>query len=93
MAFANGLLMSVPRFLWTECNNRVSQQNQPNTKKLKQQALMKDETYDVKKANSFEKFLEMKKGKKKEHLRQQIVLHFRSEDISFVEKHYLPQNT
>ena len=54
---------------------------------------MKDETYDVKKVNSFEKFLEMKKGKKKEHLRQQIVLHFRSEDISFVEKHYLPQNT
>ena len=41
MAFANGLLMSVPSFLWTECNNRVSQQNQPNTKKLKQQALMK----------------------------------------------------
>ena len=35
----------------------------------------------------------MKKEKKKEHLRQQIVLHFRSEDISFVEKHYLPQNT
>ena len=70
-----------------------AQQNQPNTKKLKQQALMKDETYDVKKANSFEKFLEMKKGTTKEHLRQQIVLHFRSEDISFVEKHYLPQNT
>ena len=35
----------------------------------------------------------MKKEKKKEHLRQQIVFHFRSEDISFVEKHYLPQNT
>ena len=35
----------------------------------------------------------MKKEKKKEHLGQQIVFHFRSEDISFVEKHYLPQNT
>ena len=33
------------------------------------------------------------KKEKKEHLRQQIVFHFRSEDISFVEKHYLPQNT
>ena len=35
----------------------------------------------------------MKKEKKKEHLRQPIVFHFRSEDISCVEKHYLPQNT
>ena len=32
-------------------------------------------------------------GQKKEHLRPPIVSHFRSEDISCVEKHYLPQNT
>jgi len=34
----------------------------------------------------------MKKEKKKEHLRQAIASHFRSEDISCVEKHYLPRN-
>jgi len=35
----------------------------------------------------------VKKEKKKEHLRQQIVFHPRSEYPYFVEKHYLPQNT
>ena len=65
MAFANGLLMSVPSFLWTECNNRVSQQNQPNTKKLKQQALMEDETYEVKKANSLKSYMRWKRKKRK----------------------------
>ena len=52
-----------------------------------------DETCEVKKATNFEKLHEMKKEKKKEHLRQAIASHFRSEDISCVEKHYLPQNT
>ena len=35
----------------------------------------------------------MMKEKKKGHLRQPIVSPFKSEDISCVEKHYLPQNT
>ena len=35
----------------------------------------------------------MMKEKKKGHLRQPIVSPFKSEDISCVKKHYLPQNT
>ena len=72
------------------CEQNVTTES---TKHQKVEATSFDETYEVKKGNSFEKLHEMKKEKKKEHLRQQIVLHFRSEDISFVEKHYLPQNT
>ena len=45
------------------------------------------------KSNQFWKVTWDEKEKKKEHLRQPIVFHFRSEDISCVEKHYLPQNT
>ena len=83
MTFANGVLMSVPSFLWTTTES---------TKHQKVEATSFDETYEVKKGNSFEKLHVMKKEKKKEHLRQPIVSHFRSEDISCVEKHYLPQN-
>ena len=65
-----------------------------STKHEKVEATSFEETCEVKKATSFEKLHEMKKEKKKkEHLRQPIVFHFRSEDISCVEKHYLPQNT
>ena len=81
MTFANGVLMSVPSFLWTTTES---------TKHKKVEATSFDETCEEKKATSFEKLHEMKK---KEHLRQPIVFHFRSEDISCVEKHYLPQNT
>ena len=63
MAFANGLLMSVPSFLWTECNNRVSQQNQPNTKKLKQQALMKH--MRLKKQTVLKSYMRWKRKKRK----------------------------
>ena len=63
MAFANGLLMSVPSFLWTECNNRVSQQNQPNTKKLKQQALMKH--MRLKKETVLKSYMRWKRKKRK----------------------------
>ena len=86
MAFANGLLMGVPSFLWTEPTTE-------STKHQKVEATSFDETCEVKKATNFEKLHEMKKEKKKEHLRQAIASHFRSEDISCVEKHYLPQNT
>ena len=86
MTFANGVLMSVPSFLWTEGTTE-------STKHQKVEATSFDETCEVKKATNFEKLHEMKKEKKKEHLRQSIVSHFGSEDISCVEKHYLPQNT
>ena len=72
MTFANGVLMSVPSFLWTEGTTE-------STKHRKVEA------------TSFEKLHEMKKEKKKEHLRQTIVFHFRSGDISCVKKHHLPQ--
>ena len=51
------------------------------------------ETYDVKKSNRFRWNTWGDKGKKKQHLRQHIVLHSRSDDISFVENHILRQNT
>ena len=51
------------------------------------------ETYDVKKATGLDETHEVIKEKKKQHLRQHIVLHSRSDDISFVENHFLPQNT
>ena len=84
MTFANGVLMSVRSFLWTTTES---------TKHKKVEATSFDETYEEKKANSFQKLHEMMKEKKKGHLRQPIVSHFQSEDISCVEKHYLPQNT
>ena len=86
MAFANGLLMGVPSFLWTE---RTTE----STKHQKVEATNFVEIYEVKKATSFQKLHEMMKEKKKGHLRQPIVSPFKSEDISCVKKHYLPQNT
>ena len=58
MAFANGLLMSVPSFLWTE---RTTE----STKHQKVEATSFDETCEKKKATSFEKLHEMKKKKRK----------------------------
>ena len=46
-----------------------------------------------KKATGLDETHEVIKEKKKQHLRQHIVLHSRSDDISFVENHFLPQNT
>ena len=86
MAFANGLLMGVPSFLWTE---RTTE----SIKHQKVEATSFDETCEVKKATNFEKLHDVKKEKKKEHLRLAISSHFRRKDISCVEKHYLPQNT
>ena len=59
MAFANGLLMSVPYFLWTEGNKTESIKHQ------KVEATSFDETCEVKKATSFEKLHEMKRKKRK----------------------------
>ena len=84
MTFANGVLMSVPSFLWTATES---------TKHKKVEATSFDEIYEMKKTTSFEKLYEMKKEKRKEHRSQPIVSHFRSKDISCVEKHYLLQNT
>ena len=71
---------------WTEATTE-------STNHQKVEATNFVETHEVKKATSFEKLHEMKKEKKKEHLRQPIASQFKSEDISCVEKHYLPQNT
>ena len=70
MTFANGVLMSAPSFLWTE-----------STKHQKVEATSFDETCEVKKATNFEKLHEMKKEKKKEHLRLAIASHFRRQDM------------
>ena len=78
--------MSVPSFLWTKATAE-------STKHQKDEATSFYEICEVKKASSFEKLHEMKKEKKKQQLKQPIVNHFGSEDISCVEKHYLPQNT
>ena len=59
MTFANGVLMSVPSFLWTEGTTE-------STKHQKVEATSFDETCEVKKATSFEKLHEMKKEKKKD---------------------------
>ena len=58
MAFANGLLMAVPSFLWTE---RTTE----STKHQKVEATSFDETCEVKKATSFEKLHEMKRQKER----------------------------
>ena len=86
MSFTNALLMTVRSFLWTEATTE-------STKHQKVEATSFDETCEVKKATNFEKLHDMKKEKKKEHLRLAISSHFRRKDISCVEKHYLPQNT
>ena len=58
MTFANGVLMSVPSFLWTE-------RTKESTKHQKVETTSFDETYEVKKATAFEKLHEMKKEKRK----------------------------
>jgi len=56
MTFANGVLMSVPSFLWT---------TKESTKHKKVEATSFDEICEQKKATSFEKLHEMKKKKRK----------------------------
>ena len=46
-----------------------------------------------KKGTGLDETHEVIKEKKKQHLRQHIVLHSRSDDISFVENQFLRQNT
>ena len=58
MAFANGLLMGVLSFLWTEPTTE-------STKHQKVEATSFDEICEVKKATNFEKLHEMKKEKRK----------------------------
>ena len=55
MTFANGVLMSVPNFLWTATES---------TKHKKDEATSFDETCEEKKATSFEKLHEMKEKRK-----------------------------
>ena len=85
MKFANGLLMALTSFLWTEATTE-------STKHQNVEATSFGETCKEKKATNFEK-LTCDGGKKKEHLRPPIVSHFRSKDIYCVEKQYLPQST
>ena len=70
MSFANALLMTVRSFMWTEATTE-------STKHQKVEATSFDETCEVKKATNFEKLHDMKKEKKKEHLRLAISSHFR----------------
>ena len=58
MTFANGVLMWVPSFLWTEGTTE-------STKHQKVEATSFDETCEVKKATSFDKLHEVKKAKRK----------------------------
>ena len=57
MTFANGVLMSVPSFLWTEDTTE-------STKHQKVEATSFGETCEEKKATSFEKLHEMKEKRK-----------------------------
>ena len=57
MAFANGLLMSVPSFLWTEAATESTQHR-------KVEATSFGETCEEKKATTFEKLHEMKEKRK-----------------------------
>ena len=57
MAFANGLLMSVPSFLWTEATTE-------STKHQKVEAISFGETCEEEKATSFERLNEMKEKRK-----------------------------
>ena len=57
MTFANGLLMTVRSFLWTEATTE-------STKHQKVEATSFGETCEEKKATSFEKLHEMKEKRK-----------------------------